>query len=105
MNREFESRVERLEEHLGTNAVATLHLDGGVVHRISGSARHYFELMNQADAQRAAQLAGESMPVSDLDEELDWIRSAHAIDEDGHLIELLQVQLHGPVARGVVNQE
>jgi hypothetical protein len=98
------NRIAALEKHVGADAVATLHLEGGVVHTISAAPKHLFALFDAATAQEKAKLAGEAVPDSDLSRELDWIRRAERIDENAHLIELLAALLAGPVS-GEINPD
>jgi hypothetical protein len=95
-NTNMENRIAALEKRIGADAIATLHLDGGVTHRISASPTHFFALLE----------ASRSMPCdAELGTELDWIRRAERIEEDGHLIEILSAMLAGPVSRGEINPD
>jgi hypothetical protein len=100
---DIEKRIRELEGRIGLNCTCTLHLRGGIRHTISGSARHFYQLADAADAFMLAQRAGEPIPESALIEELTWIRDAWQIDSKNHLFEILRAQLVGPVPRGQIN--
>ncbi|MGB8481739.1 MAG: hypothetical protein WCE63_23295 [Acidobacteriaceae bacterium] len=105
MTTDIERRIQELELRVDANAVAVLHLAGGIVHRIAGSPRHFFALAEAATAFVVAARAGEPIPETSLNQELTWIRDAWRIDGPGYLFEMLQVQLLGPTPRGEINPE
>jgi hypothetical protein len=87
------TRLEALEK-LFNNVPVVLHMPDGETHTISGSAKHFFALVEAArldacDAELAA--------------ELEWLRDCVRIEQPAHLFEILQVQLAGAVPRGEVN--
>ena len=104
-NANMEKRIASLENRIGANTTATLHLEGGIAHRISASPSHFFALLDAAREQETSDRTGQAMPESDLSRELDWIRKAVRIDEDAHLIELLAALLAGPVKHGEINPD
>ncbi len=105
MASEIERRIEALEKSFGQTPVI-LHFGPGTTQRqIKGTTSHFFKLMEAADARMRAQMAGETLPSSIFDADLDAIRDAGSIDSTDHLHEMLQGRLRGPVARGVLNPD
>ena len=87
------TRLEALEK-LFNNVPVVLHMPDGETHTISGSAKHFFALLeatnsDSCDAEFAA--------------ELEWLRDCERIEEPAHLFQVLQVMLAGPVERGEIN--
>jgi hypothetical protein len=90
---DIEKRIAALER-LFHDAPVVLHMPDGETHTISGSAKHFFALVEAArldacDAELAA--------------ELEWLRDCVRIEQPAHLFEILQVRLAGAVPRGEVN--
>jgi hypothetical protein len=87
MNANLQRRLSALRAVVGGGSPIVLHLPDGSTRNIVGTMRHYRKL--------CALMDGET--ESPLDSELDWLRSAIKIDEQGrHVFELLAAILRGP---------
>ena len=87
------TRLEALEK-LFNNVPVVLHMPDGETHTISGSAKHFFALLEATNSDPCdAELAAE----------LEWLRDCERIEEPAHLFQVLQVMLAGPVERGEIN--
>jgi hypothetical protein len=90
---DIEKRIAALER-LFHDAPVVLHMPDGETHTISGSARHFFALLEATNSDPCdAELAAE----------LEWLRDCERIEEPAHLFQVLQVMLAGPVERGEIN--
>jgi hypothetical protein len=92
-------RVEMLEQRAGRAAV-TLHMPSGEVRFVRGDQRHWVALYQAWTERMQAELEELSEPASALSSELNAIRDALKIDEDGGRFGLFAILMQGPNCEG-----